>query len=184
MEESTVSIIGIIIAAILMFLVPLIIIADRNDDISQLTVNTLTADFVDNIIKTGKLTDKDYQNYILRLESSGNTYEVDIEIKILDENTAKRTTDANGTIGENSYYSLYTSQIEKKLSDSDLKDDGLMNNSGQMIFKEGDTISVTTKNSSKTLSQTLKSVYYTFNGNDIHIIASTATGTIAVNGST
>ena len=51
MEETSVSIIGIIIAAILMFIVPLYTIADRNDDISQLTVQTETALFVDNIIK-------------------------------------------------------------------------------------------------------------------------------------
>ena len=40
MEDTTVSIIGIIIASILMFIVPLFTIADRNDDISKLTVQT------------------------------------------------------------------------------------------------------------------------------------------------
>ena len=49
-------------------------------------------------------------------------------------------------------------------------------------LKEGDQISVTTKNNSKTLSQTLKSIYYEVKGEDLHIIASTSTGTIAVNG--
>ena len=53
MEDTTLSITGIIIAAIIMFIVPLVMIADRNDDISQLLVETYTAEFVDDIIKTG-----------------------------------------------------------------------------------------------------------------------------------
>ena len=56
MEDTTISIIGIIIASILMFIVPFVLLADRNDDIAQLTVQTVTADFVDNGIKTGKIT--------------------------------------------------------------------------------------------------------------------------------
>ena len=164
MEDSTISIIGIIIASILMFLVPLIIIADRNDDIAQLTVKTMTAEYVDNIIKTGKITDEGYQKYIMGLETSGNTYIIDIEVKILDENTSKKTTNDTGEIGENSYYSIYTTQIEEKLTEADQKDDGKLNGTGKIILKEGDIISVTTKNSSKTLSQTLKSVYYSITG--------------------
>ena len=34
MEDTTVSVIGILIASIIMFIVPLILIADRSDDIS------------------------------------------------------------------------------------------------------------------------------------------------------
>lgn len=184
MEDTPVSIIGIIVAAILMFIVPLIIIADRNDDISQLTARTVTAEFVDNIIKTGKITGQDYQNYILSLETSGNTYDLDIELKILDQNTSKIQTIASEEIGPNAYYSLFTSQIEDKLASSDLSDDGIANNSGKIILKEGDIISVTARNSSKTLSQTLKSVYYTIKGEDLHIIAGASTGIIAINGAT
>ena len=41
MEDTTISIIAIVISAVLMFLVPLILIADRADDIAQLTVQTI-----------------------------------------------------------------------------------------------------------------------------------------------
>lgn len=179
MEETTVSIIGIIIASIIMFLVPLVLIADRNDDISQLTVQTATAEFVDNIIKTGKITTEGYQQFITSLESSGNTYDIDIELKVLDENTARATTNATSEIGGNSYYSLFTSQIEDRLE----KSKGTYG-VGQIILKEGDIISVTAKNNSKTLSQTLKSVYYTIKGEALHIIVASSTGTIALNGAT
>ena len=116
MEDTTVSIIGIIIASILMFIVPLFTIADRNDDISQLTVQTETALFVDNIIRLGKITATDYQQYISALNASGNTYDIEMELKILDTNLTKNVTIADSSqIGENVYYSLYTSQIEDKL---------------------------------------------------------------------
>lgn len=179
MEDSTISIVGIIIASILMFIVPLVLIADRNDDISQLTVQTATSKFVDNVIKTGKITMDDYQNYILQMATSGNTYEIDMEIKILDENPARRTTNLTGKIGENTYYSIYSTQIEDELQ-KDQEETGI----GQIILKDGDVISVTAKNSSKTLSQTLKNIYYTISGDDLHIISASGTGTIAINGAT
>ena len=163
-----------------MFIVPLILIADRGDDISQLTVETLTAQFVDNIIKQGKITNEDYQSYLASLQSSGNTYDVSIEIKILDKNTAQRETNLTSEVGQNSYYSIFTTQIQERLASTD--SDENLSATGQIILKEGDIISVTTKNSSKTLSQTMKNIYYTIRGEDLHIIASTSTGTIAVNG--
>ena len=174
MEETTVSIIGIIVAVILMFIVPFVTIADRNDDISQLTVQTLTADFVNNVVRLGKITADDYDEYVMRLGSSGNTYDVEIEVKILDENPSKRNTDfyPNQTEKINAYYSIYTSQIE----------DEFAKNNNEILLKEGDIISVSAKNSSKTMSQTLKGIYYTISGDDLHIIASTSTGTVAVSG--
>ena len=109
-----------------------------------------------------------------------------MELKILDENASKRYTviEQPGKVGENKYYSIYTSQIEEKLLNSDKDDDGNENNSGIIVLKEGDVISITAKNSSKTLSQTLKSIYYTIKGDDLHIIVATSSGTIAINGAT
>ena len=71
------------------------------------------------------------------------------------------------------YYSIFTSQIEEKFKTND-----------KIILKEGDVVSVVAKNSSKTVSQTLKSFYYTVKGEDLHIISSTSTATVAVNGTT
>ncbi len=184
MEETSVDIIGIIVAAVLMFLVPFVLIADRNDDISQLIVQTATSSFVDNVIKTGKITSQDYQNYIKDLQSSGNTYDLEIEIKILDENTSKKYTETNKQIGENAYYSLFTTQVEEKIlkSSNQREDDDGADALGVLNLKEGDIISVTAKNSSKTLSQTLKNIYYTISGDGMKIIVATGSGTIAVDG--
>lgn len=178
MEDTTISIIGIIIAAIIMFIVPLLLIADRSDDISQLTVKTATAEFVDDIIKTGKITNDKYTKFIQEITSSRNLYEIDMEVKILDENTAKIFTEENNTkIGNNTYYSIFTSQVEAMLNKS-----SSTNNDGIIILKQGDIISVTVKNSSKTLSQSLKSFYYGAKGTDIQIITATSSGTVAISG--
>lgn len=183
MEETTVSVIGIVVAAIIMFIVPVILIADRSDDISQLVVQTATAEFVDDVVKTGQITDSRYQEFINSLSSSGNTYEIDMEVKILDENTAKKVTDYYpNKVGNNTYYSIFTSQIENKLGKS--AESTANNNNGKLILKQGDQILITVRNSSLTFSQALKSFYYNVKGDDMHIITATASGTVAINGAT
>ena len=172
MEDTTISIIAIFIAAILMFIVPLILIADRADDIAQLTAQTATAEFVDNVIKSGKITNDDYSDFISLLTTTGNAYDVDLELKILDLNTSKQQTVTSEGIGKNTYYSIFTNQIEGKLLEND----------DEIILKEGDVFSVTVKNSSLTLSQSVKNIYYKLRGENLHIIAATASGTVAING--
>jgi len=181
MEETTVTIIGLLIASIIMFVVPIIMIADRSDDISQLVVQTVTTDFVDDVIKTGKITENRYQQFINSLQSSGNTYEIDVEVKFLDTNTSKKVTDADPRqIGNNTYYSIFTSQIEDKIGISS----GENSTGGKIILKQGDVISVTVRNNNATFSQSLKSFYYNARGEDIHIISATASGTVAIDGAT
>ena len=185
MEDTTLSVIGIMIAAIIMFIVPLILIADRSDDISQLVAQTATAEFVDEVVKSGKITNDSYQRFVYSLQSSGNTYDIDMEVKILDENPAKAVTtsiETFGQIGYNSYYSIFTSQIEDKVRIS--SEDVTNNLTGKLILKQGDEIYVTVKNNSPTLSQTLKSFYYNATEGGLHIIAATSSGTIAINGAT
>lgn len=123
MEDTPISIIGIVLSAIIMFIVPLILIADRTDDISQLIVQTATSEFVDEVIKSGKISAKRYQEFINELQSSGNTYEIDMEVRIADTNTSKVFSENFGDgnsnrIGPITYYSIYTSQIEEKIKKS------------------------------------------------------------------
>lgn len=179
MEESTTDIIGIFAAVALMFLVPLVLLADRNDDISQLIANSATSSFVENIIKTGTITSEDYANYINQLNSSGNTYDVSIEIKVLDPNYAQEYTNRRNELGLNQYYSIYTTQIEEKLSNN-----GGNESNKKIVLKDGDVISVIAKNNNLTLSQSLKNIYYTISGEELHIVAATGSGIIAINGAT
>ena len=95
MEETTVTVIGMLIASIIMFIVPLILIADTSDDIAELVAQTATAEFVSDVIKSGEITNDRYYNFVSNLNSSGNTYDIDIEVKILDENTSKKLVGIN-----------------------------------------------------------------------------------------
>ena len=166
------TIIAIFLAAILMFVFPLMSMSDRTDDISQLLVETATTEFVDNVRSTGKLTLDDYDKYVQEISSTGNTYDVEMTAQILDENPGIKTTQAEITkIGENVYYNLYTTQIEDRLkSKSTLK------------LNEGDIFSVAVKNTNTTISQSLKNFFYKIAGNDTYQVAAQHAGMVTVNG--
>jgi len=172
MSDTLITVIAIFLAAILMFVFPLMSMSERTDDISQLAAQTATTEFVDNIRTTGKLTIDDYDKYLQTLISTGNSFEADIQLQILDENPGIKTTQAETTkIGENLYYNLYTSQVEEKL-----------NNSGKITLKEGDRISVSVKNTNQTISQILKNFFYSLSGNDTYQIFAEHAGIVTVNG--
>ena len=102
MGDSFITIIAIFLAAILMFVFPLMAMSERTDDVAQLAVQTATTDFVDNVRTTGKLSSDDYDKFLQTIASTGNSFDVDIEVQILDENPGVKTTQAEMTkIGEN-----------------------------------------------------------------------------------
>ena len=171
--ETLTTIIAIFLAAVLIGIFPMMAIADRNDDVSQLAIQTSVADFVDTVRKTGKITKDNYDALITNLYATGNTYAVGMEAQILDENPSKKTTQVDETkIGENIYYSVYTSQIENEL-----------NQKGVYILKEGDKITVTAKNTNNTIAQSLKNFFYSLSGNNTYSISASQTGIVAVSGS-
>ena len=95
-----------------------------------------------------------------------------MEIKVLDENIGKKSAWTQGTvIGENVYYSIYTSQIVEVLQDK-----------GVYTMKEGDIFSASVKNTNQTMSQTIRSVFYSISGSDIYSIAAHHTGVVTANG--
>lgn len=173
MGDSLITIVAIFLAAVLMFIFPLMAMSERTDDVSQLAVQTATTDFIDDIRKTGKLTLDDYEKYLQTIASTGNSFDVDVEIQILDENPGVKTTQAEMTkIGENLYYNLYTSQVLEKLE----KD-------GRITLKEGDMVSATVRNTNRTIAQILKNFFYQIAGNDTYQIAAQNAGIVSVNGS-
>ncbi len=174
MGDSLITVIAIFLAAILMFIFPLMSLAERTDDISQLAVQTATTEFVDNVRTTGKLTLEDYDTYLNNISSTGNSFEVEVLIQQLDENPGVKTTQAEATkIGENLYYNMYTTQVEQQLDST-----------GRIVLKEGDIITVTARNTNQTISQILRNFFYMISGNDSYQIEGQHTGVVSVNGST
>ena len=109
MGDTLITVIAIVLAAVLMFVFPLMTMSDRTDDVSQLSVETATTDFVDDVRTTGKLTMDKYSKFVENISATGNSYDVEMELNVLDENPGKKTTQAEKTkIGENVYYTMYT----------------------------------------------------------------------------
>lgn len=172
MGDSLGTIIAIAVAAILMFVFPVMTMADRTDDVFQLTVQTETTEFVDEIRTTGKITPEKYNKFIESINSTGNLYDVDIEVKVLDENPGKKSVQVQrDKLGENYYFEVFNSQVMENI-----------NNDKPYLLKEGDIVAVKVKNTSQTLSQQFKNFFYTVIGNDTYTIAADHGGIVTATG--
>lgn len=171
MGDTLITVIAIFSAAILMFVFPLMSVSERNDDISQLAVQTATAEFVDQIATVGYISETNYNNYIQKLGATGNTYDVTIEVQILDENPNKITTTSTDLIGENARYSVYTNSILEKV-----------NSSGKYVLKQGDNVIVTAKNTNKTMAKLLEDFMYKVTNNDTYQVAASASAMVVNSG--
>lgn len=177
MGDTLITVIAIVLAAVLMFIFPLMTMSDRTDDVSQLSVETATTEFVDDVRTTGKLTIDKYNSFVQTLAATGNSYDVEMEVQVLDENPGKKTTQAESTkIGENVYYIMYTSQI------LDIIDQTKNGKNVVLALKEGDFFSASVKNTNSTLSQQLKNFFYKVTGNDSYSIAAEHAGIVTANG--
>ena len=173
MSDTLITVVAIGLAAVLMFVFPLMTMADRTDDVSQLAIKTATTEFVDKARTTGKITQANYDSFIQTITSTGNTYDVELEVEVKDTNLGKKTSIAQANkIGENASYTVYTSQIEEEMR----------KNNGVYYCKEGDIISARVKNTNKTISQQLKNFFYTVTGNDTYTVAANHAGIVTANG--
>ena len=167
-NDTLMIIIAIGVAAVLMFVFPLITISDRVDDTAQVSIQSETAQFVQDITNKGQLTKEEYEKFQEKLPSQ-NAYKIEIEIWRLDENPGKKTTQTNSKkIGENVYYCEYTSQIE----------DVLFNGLGKITLKEGDMVIVRVKNITPTLNQEMSPLP----NSDLPVISAESSGMSTVTG--
>jgi len=180
MGDSLITIITIVLAAILLFVFPMMTLADRTDDISQIAAQTATVQFVDGVRKTGKITQDDYSKFISELEATGNTFDVEMKLQRLDENPSKKTAQATETvIGQNTYYSIYTTQIQDEL-DEDRDGDGKAD--GVMYLKQGDMFYASAVNNSQTIAEVLKNFFYRVTGSSAFTITAEHTGMVMMDG--
>ena len=168
MGDSLTTIIAIFLAAILMFVFPLAAIADRNDDTSQMYIQTALDEFVNTVSAKGRLTKDDYDRLEAKLSSTNNSYDIELTISVADVNPGKKTN--NTQIGDTTYYSIYTTQILNTLK------------SNAYPLKEGDYIKVSVKNTNKTISQMIKNVLYGITGNESYVIAGSASRVVVTTG--
>lgn len=174
MNDTLVTIIAIFVAAILMFVFPLMTIADRNDDITGQALQQETVEFVDKIRNVGAITQADLTEYKESINSLGHTFNTSIEVKVQDDNVGKKTSwTTSSVVGENVYYSVYTEAIEDKI----------YNGTGKYPLKEGDIVSVTSVNTDTTIAQSLRNAFYSITGKGTYQISGSHAGVVQNNGS-
>lgn len=169
MSDSLGTIIAIFVAAILMFIFPLMAITARNDDIVKTTVQTTTTEFVQQVATEGHITKNAYEDFITKLYATGNSYDVQIEVKVLDENPGKKTVITSpDLIGENVTYSVYTSKIEEEI----------FSEASRYKLKQGDTVIVTVKNTNVTIATQLTNFFYRMVGKGTYQIGASASALV------
>lgn len=168
MSDTLITIVAIILVAGLIFVVPLMTMADRVDTTSQAEVESIVTDFVEEIRTTGKITKENYNKFLENLSATGYIFDVEMQTKIADKDYIKTSSQVSqDKIGENVYYSEYTSQIEEELEKSGVKK-----------LKTGDMVLVTVKNTDLTLAQQLKSFAYKIVGNDTATVVASKAGMV------
>ena len=170
MSDTFITVIAVVTVALVMFVFPLMAIANQNDDITQTSVQTLVSDFVNTCAKEGKITQNNYDNLIQKLHATGNTYSVELEVQILDDNPSKKGQNIN-VIGENIYYSEFTNTIESKL-----KEDSVYK------MKQGDYILAKVQNTNVTFGTQLKNFMYSIMGKDTIAIEASSSALVATTG--
>lgn len=173
MSDTLITIIAIFLAAVLMFVFPLMAVSSNQEDVTQLAVTEATQEFVNNAATKGKITQEDYDAYVQTLGATGNTYDIKIEVQHLDENPGKKVTITSGNmIGENVRYSTFTEEILK----------GVEENNGKYVLSKGDNVIVTVNNTNTTLAQLLRNFMYKVTGSDTYQIGASATALVISNG--
>lgn len=171
MQDTAMTILAIVVAGLLLFIFPLMAVSERNNDIAQTVAKKAVTEFVGEVATTGAITSEQYSKLTNQLSSTGNNYDVEMEIKKIDDNIGKKSQWVNNkVIGENVQYSVYTDQISRSLEAN-----------GAYNLKKGDTISVKVKNNNKTMAQTFRSLVGAGNKDTYEIAAQesalvTATG--------
>ena len=165
MSDTLITVVAIIVAAGLIFVVPLVTMADRFDTTAQAEVEAIVADFVDEIRSTGKITQAKYDKFLQNLDAQGYVFGIEMEVKNIGENPSKKSLPTErDKIGENVYWSEFTEQIKEQLE-----------NHGVKNLDTGSIVIVTVRNKDLTFTQQMKQFMYKIVGNDtVSIVASKA----------
>lgn len=165
MGDSLGKIIAIFLAGILMFIFPLMETLQRQDDVAQTTVLSATTRFVDDVRNTRKITLERYTNFYTEISATGNTYAIELEHKIKDENPGKKAPlTGKDKIGENIYYTKYTTQI---------LDDGLyVAANDEYNLKQGDLFYARVTNTNRTIGTMMQQFLFRNDASAYKIVAS------------
>ena len=170
MSDTFITVMTVMVAVVALFIIPVMATANQNDKITQTSVQTIVAEFVNTAAKEGKISEGNYDDFIQKLYATGNSYDVELEVQVLDDNPGKKGQDIN-KIGENIYYSVFKNEVESKLeSDHVYK------------LKQGDYIKAKVQNTNVTFGTQFKNFIYSIVGKDIIAIEASSSALVTTTG--
>ncbi len=113
--DTAVMVIVIIIAAGVMFVVPMVLMADKIDDSTILQIQDAVNVLGEAITVKSEVTQADLENFAKITGSTGVAIDYDMTIKIPDDNPKKKEASEAKTAGDSIYIDLTRTQIENKL---------------------------------------------------------------------
>lgn len=160
-------------AIIILCVFPIVTMANTNENVTQLVAQEVIDNLMLEVAKTGKLTDEEVENALASLPTT-ESYDLQLEFQILDENPAKKTSQTSGSrVGEgtNRYYTVTTTQILDEI-----------NENGEYILKEGDIATGGIKNTSPTILYVFMNIGSLITGDESYSIVASRTIMVTKNG--
>lgn len=164
MSDTFITIIGVIAVALIMFVFPVMAIANQNDAITKTSVQAILSEFVNTAAQEGKITANNYDQLVQKLGATGNTYSVAMEVQHIDDNPGNKGSDA---VGSNISYSVFTNDIETEIT-----------NNGEYKLNKGDRIKAEVQNTNVTFGTQMKNFIYSIIGKDTIAIKVDATALV------
>lgn len=158
MDSPLWKILGFLLAAVLLFLVPVMSILERQDDVAFTVVFTETNRFADSARDTGYITPTMYTDFTNRLNATGNTFDVSLRhVKSV----------INPVYRQNGLNLEFTGEYEINrisVSETDILSTLFPTNGSSDVFdkarrydmKAGDLLFVEVKNRGKTMATALR----------------------------
>lgn len=155
MKNNISIIFSVIIGTLLLVLLPLYSLMDRQDSMAYNVVLTETTKFVDNIRNNGFIDQKSYEDYLLAINSTSNTYKVTIEAyrkKLIHD------VNGNGSINNDTFVEdieLYNTQDILDAINSNSANDKSNIKNGVFLLEEQDEVYVRVYNTNRTVGSTI-----------------------------
>lgn len=143
------KIFAVILAAVVLFIVPVINYANSNDDIMQSTVYNITTEFVSDVREQGKITQDMYMNFVRELDNTGILYDIELQHKYT--SPVPEYDDTGKTVSVNEVDNIvYTDEILKSVYETN----------GVYVMSKGDDFSVIVTNRDPTLGQKMRQIVF------------------------
>lgn len=174
MSDILVTILVGTILLVVAFAVPMLATLSQNDEITESSVKSIVQEFANKEANKGKITLEDYEEFLQKLNATGNTYDVELEVQIMGDNVGVKGSSGTSVnaIGENIRHSEFTNTIINALHSSDK----------QYLLNKGDYFIVSVKNNNITLSKQLETFFYQIVGKETSTIDTSANALVSVTG--